>query len=99
MLDSLNGSVPALQADSHGIQIHGAPAPPCIFNRCRPGRVARATKTNVFIGQAFVTWTFDRKYQDDRAHLYQKCMAKKLTLALNVLPSSTRSMVSIPWFF
>ena len=28
MLDSLNGSVPALQADCHIIQIHGAPVPP-----------------------------------------------------------------------
>ena len=70
MLESLNGSVPALQANSHGIQIHGAPAPPYIFNQCRPGRVARATKTNVFISQAFVNWTFDRKYPDDRPNLY-----------------------------
>ena len=69
MLESLNGSVPALQADSHGIQMHGAPAPPYIFNRCRHGRVARASKTNVFIGRAFVTWTFDRKNSDDRANL------------------------------
>ena len=71
MLESLNGSVPVLQADSHGIQIHGAPVPPYIFNRCTPGCVAGATKTNVFIGRAFVTWTFDRKYPDDRAHLYE----------------------------
>ena len=54
MLESLNGSVPALQADSHGIQIHGTPAPPYIFNHCRPGCVARATKTNVFIGKLFL---------------------------------------------
>ena len=69
MLESLIGSVPALQADSHGIQIHGAPAPPYIFNCCRHGRGTHATKTNVFNGQAFVTWTFDRKYPDDRANL------------------------------
>ena len=66
MLESLNGSVrAALQADSHGIQIHGTPAPPYIFNQCRPGRGARATKSNVFIGRAFVIWTFDGKYPDD----------------------------------
>ena len=53
MLESLNGSVPALQANSHGIQIHGAPVPPYIFSRCTPGCVAGATKTNVFIGRAF----------------------------------------------
>ena len=53
--------MPALQADSHGIQIHSAPAPLYMFNRCWPGHVTRATKTNVFIGRAFVTWTFDRK--------------------------------------
>ena len=29
--ESLNCSVPALQADSYGIQIHGALAPPYIF--------------------------------------------------------------------
>ena len=51
MLESLNGSVPALQANSHSIQIHGLPVPPYIFNQCRPGRSARATKTNVFIGK------------------------------------------------
>ena len=44
MLESLNGSVPALQADSHGVQIHDAPAPPYIFNRCRHGCVAHALK-------------------------------------------------------
>ena len=69
MLESLNGSVPALRADSHGIQIHGAPAPQYFFNRYRHGRVTCATKTNVFIGRAFVTWTFDRKYPHDCANL------------------------------
>ena len=36
------------------------------------GRVARVTKTNVFIGQAFATHqTFDRRNPDDRSyHLY-----------------------------
>ena len=32
------------------------------------GRVTRVTKTNVFIGQAFATRTFDRRNLDDRSH-------------------------------
>ena len=35
------------------------------------GRVARVTKTNVFIGQAFAARTIDRRNPDDRSyHLY-----------------------------
>ena len=67
MLESLNGSAPALQADSHGIQIHGAPAPPYIFNCCRPGRVVCATRTNVFIGRAFL---FGPLTESTHLHVY-----------------------------
>ena len=57
MLKSLNGSVPALQADSHGIQINSAPVPPYIFNRCKPGCVAHATKNKCFHRPSF--WYLD----------------------------------------
>ena len=90
--------MPALQADSHGIQIHGAPAPLYMFNRCWPGHVACATKTNVFIGRAFVTWTFDRKYPEDHAHLLNQycscvsgCQEQPLLKCIELLNTSIKN--------
>ena len=71
MLENFNGTVPAFQADSHGIQTHSTAALHN-FNLCWPGCGARASlKSNVFIGRAFVIWTFDQKFPDYRPRLFQ----------------------------
>ena len=70
---SWNGSVPALQADHHGIQIRGAMVPQYIFNRYRLGRVACVRKPDVFIGRAFVTWILTESTRMT-APTYKQCL-------------------------